>query len=71
MQDFGKLLFLMGLVLALVGILIIYMGKTPWIGRLPGDILIQRKSFIFYFPLTTGILISILLTFILWLLGRK
>ena len=71
MQDFGKLLFLMGLVLALVGILIVYMGKIPWIGRLPGDILIQRKGFTFYFPLTTGILISILLTFILWLLGRK
>ena len=71
MQDFGKLLFLMGLVLALVGILIMYMGKIPWIGRLPGDILIQRKSFTFYFPLATGILISILLTFILWLLGRK
>ena len=71
MQDFGKLLFLMGLVLALVGILIMYMGKIPWIGRLPGDILIQRKSLTFYFPLATGILISILLTFILWLLGRK
>jgi hypothetical protein len=71
MQDFGRLLFLLGLVLALAGILIVYVGKIPWIGRLPGDILIQRKNFTFYFPLTTGILISFLLTFILWLLGRK
>jgi hypothetical protein len=71
MQDFGKLLFLIGLVLALVGILITYVGKIPWIGRLPGDIFIQRENFTFYFPLTTSILVSILLTLILWLIGRR
>jgi len=70
-QDFGKLLFLIGLVLALVGILITYVGKIPWIGRLPGDIFIQRENFTFYFPLTTSILVSILLTLVLWLLGRR
>jgi hypothetical protein len=46
-------------------------GKIPWLGRLPGDILIQRKNFSFYFPLATGILISIILTFLFWLFGRR
>ena len=71
MPDFGKLLFIVGLVLAGVGLLIIYVGRIPWIGKLPGDVLIQRKNFTFYFPLTTSILVSIVLTLFLWLLSRK
>lgn len=70
-QDFGKLLFVVGLVLALVGILITYVGKIPWIGKLPGDIYIQRENFSFYFPLTTSIILSIFLTLILWLFSRR
>ena len=71
MQDFGKLLFIVGLVLALVGLLITTVGKIPWIGRLPGDVLIQRRNFTFYFPLTTSVLVSIILTLFLWILSRK
>jgi uncharacterized protein HemY len=71
MQDLGKLLFIVGLVVALVGILIIFAGKIPWIGRLPGDILIRRDNFTFYFPLTTTVLVSILLTLIFWLLSKR
>ncbi|MGH7274846.1 MAG: DUF2905 domain-containing protein [Nitrospiria bacterium] len=71
MQDFGKLLFVVGLVLALAGLLITTVGKIPWIGRLPGDVLIQRRNFTFYFPLTTSVLVSIILTLFLWLLSRK
>ncbi|HLB02105.1 MAG TPA: DUF2905 domain-containing protein [Nitrospiria bacterium] len=71
MQDFGKLLFFVGLVLALAGLLITTVGKIPWIGRLPGDVLIQRRNFTFYFPLTTSVLVSIILTLLLWLLSRK
>ena len=71
MQDFGKLLFFVGLVLALAGLLITTVGKIPWIGRLPGDVLIQRRNFTFYFPLTTSVLVSIILTLFLWLLSRK
>ncbi len=70
-QDFGKLLFIVGLVVALVGILIIFAGKIPWIGRLPGDILIRRGNFTFYFPLTTSVLVSILLMLIFWLLSKR
>lgn len=71
MQDFGKLLFFVGLVLALAGLLITTVGKIPWIGRLPGDILVQRRNFTFYFPLTTSVLVSIILTLLFWLLSRK
>jgi len=71
MQDFGKLLLFVGLVLALAGLLITTVGKIPWIGRLPGDVLIQRRNFTFYFPLTTSVLVSIILTLLLWLLSRK
>ncbi len=70
-QDFGKLLFVVGLVLALVGILVNFVGKIPWIGKLPGDIYIQRENFSFYFPLTTSIILSIFLTLILWLFSRR
>ena len=71
MQDFGKLLLVVGLVIALVGILITSVGNIPWIGKLPGDMLIRRENFTFYFPLTTSILISILLTLIFWFLSKR
>lgn len=66
----GKFLILLGLIIIAMGALLLLSGKIPYIGRLPGDIVIQRKNFTFYFPLATSILISILITFILWLLGR-
>ncbi|MFH1783124.1 MAG: DUF2905 domain-containing protein [Candidatus Omnitrophota bacterium] len=46
-------------------------GKIPWLGRLPGDILIKKDNFTFYFPLTTSILISVILTLIFIFIGRK
>lgn len=54
----AKLLITLGIILIGVGLILHYGVKVPWIGRLPGDILIQRENFTFYFPLTTGILIS-------------
>ena len=70
-QHIGKLLIVMGVIIIAAGALLLLSGKLPWIGRLPGDILIQKKNFTFYFPLATGILVSILLTLIFWLLGRR
>jgi uncharacterized protein HemY len=67
----GKSLVLVGLLLALLGGLILAGGKIPWIGKLPGDILIRKKNFTFYFPLTTGIIISIILSLLFWFLNRK
>jgi hypothetical protein len=67
----GKFLFFFGCMLALFGLLIIFAGKLPWLGRLPGDIVIERKNFSFYFPLATSLLFSLLLTAVLWLLSRR
>ncbi|ANA41665.1 MULTISPECIES: DUF2905 domain-containing protein [Geobacter] len=70
MQGFGKSLIVMGLVIAAVGVLLTVAGKIPWIGRLPGDIYVKRDNFTFYFPLATSILISLVLSLILWLLRK-
>jgi len=67
----GKLLIIVGLITAVLGCLLLLSGKMPWLGKLPGDIVIQRKNFTFYLPLTTSILLSVVITFIIWLLGRR
>ncbi len=69
--DFGKTLIIIGLVIAIVGILLVMGGKIPWIGRLPGDLTIKGEKFTFYFPLATSILISVILSLIFWFIGRK
>ncbi|MGB9715926.1 MAG: DUF2905 domain-containing protein [Thermodesulfovibrionales bacterium] len=71
MQHIGKFLIFLGLLISAIGGILLLSGKIPWIGRLPGDILIQRKNFTFYFPLATSILLSIILTLLFWLLGRR
>jgi len=70
-SEFGKILILIGVVLILAGMLFSFVDRIPHIGRLPGDIYIQKKNFTFYFPITTSILISIILSFILWLWLRR
>ena len=66
----GKVLIIIGLVIVGIGILLVLAPKVPWLGKLPGDILIKKDNFRFYFPLTTCIIISIILT-ILFYLFRK
>lgn len=70
-QYFARFLILTGVVIIILGAVLLLSGKIPWIGKLPGDIVIQRKNFTFYFPLATSILLSLLLTLIFWILGRK
>jgi hypothetical protein len=72
----GRILIVMGLGLAVLGFLFLMTGKLPfpgwgWLGRLPGDIYIERKNFVFYFPLATGLLLSAVLSAIFWLLTRR
>ncbi len=67
----GRLLIIIGIVCAAVGALFLLSGKVPWLGRLPGDIIIQKKNFTFYFPLATSILVSIIFTLLLWFFGRR
>ncbi len=70
-SELGKFLIIFGIVIVAIGGLLMLSGKISWIGRLPGDIIIQRKNFTFYFPPATSILISLLLTLIFWILGRR
>lgn len=69
-QPLGRVLVLIGLVLILFGVVLLMAPKLPWIGRLPGDILIQRERFSFYFPLASCLLASLLLSFLFWMFGR-
>ncbi|HAJ28529.1 MAG TPA: DUF2905 domain-containing protein [Syntrophus sp. (in: bacteria)] len=70
-SQFGKILLITGLVMAVVGLLMILGGKIPWIGKLPGDLFYKGEKLTFYFPLATSILVSVVLTLILWLINRK
>ena len=69
-QGIGKFLILMGLILVAFGILLILFERIPFLGKLPGDIVIRRKNFVFYFPLMTSLIISLLVSFILYLISR-
>ncbi len=66
----GKVLIIIGLVIVGIGVLLVLSPKVPWIGKLPGDILIKKDNFRFYFPLTTCIIISILLTLLFYLFRK-
>ena len=69
--DLGKSLLLVGGFLVIVGALLLLSGRIPWLGRLPGDILIERKNFQLYFPLGTCLLLSLLLTLFFSLFGKR
>lgn len=75
MRDLGKLLLGFGALMVLLGLVLLVAGnlsgKVPWLGRLPGDIQIQRGNWSFYFPLATCLLISIVLTLLFSLFGRR
>jgi hypothetical protein len=66
----GRLLILVGVMLVILGLIINYFGKIPILGKLPGDISIERENFKFYFPITSGILISVLITIIIYIINR-
>ena len=75
MTELGKILLGLGVVMVILGVVLLLAGnlsgRVPWIGRLPGDIYIERGNFRFYFPLATSILVSIVLTLVLTLIGRR
>jgi hypothetical protein len=71
MTDLGKVLVGCGVLLVLAGGLLMLGGRVPFLGRLPGDIHVQREGWSFYFPLTTSLLFSLLLTLVLTLFSRR
>src|SRR5262249_40077272 len=74
-SDLGKILLGFGVVMVVLGLVLVVAGnlsgRVPWLGRLPGDIHIQRGNWSFYFPLATCIVISIVLTLLFSLFGRR
>ena len=72
MSSFGRTLIVIGAVVMAVGLLVTFGGRLPFrIGRLPGDILIKGKHSVFYFPLATSLLVSLLASLVLWLVSRR
>jgi hypothetical protein len=70
MSDLARFFIIIGVLLLVVGLALLWLPKIPGLGRLPGDIVIKRENFTFYFPLGTSILISVILSLIFWLFRR-
>ena len=70
MRSMGKFIIIAGLVITAVGLIVYFSDRLPGIGRLPGDIVIKRENFSFYFPLGTSILLSVIVSLILYLIRR-
>jgi hypothetical protein len=72
MTGFGRTLIAIGAILVVVGLLITLGARLPFrIGRLPGDIVIRGKNSVFYFPLMTCVVLSLILSLVMWLVGRR
>ena len=71
LQPIARMLLIAGAAIFILGLVLSLAGKLPWIGRLPGDIYIKKENFTFYLPITTGILLSILISVVLHLISRR
>lgn len=71
MNPLGRSLIFMGVFIAAIGLVVTFAGKIPFIGRLPGDILIKKDHFSLYFPITTCLLISLIVTLLFRFFGHK
>lgn len=70
LNPFGKVLIIIGGIIIVIGLLMMFGNKIPYIGRLPGDIIIKKKNFTFYFPITTLIILNLILLLISWLIRK-
>ena len=71
MQEIGKTLIIFGVILIGVGLFLVFFQKIPFLGKLPGDICIQKKNFTFYFPLATSVILSIIISLAFYIIGKK
>jgi len=70
-QQTGKYIIIIGIILVVVGVVLFFLGnKLQWFGNLPGDIKLKRDNFIFHAPIVSMILLSVFLSFILWLISK-
>ncbi len=70
-SSLGRALIIAGIVLTAIGLALVFGARLPWLGRLPGDIFIQKKNLTIIFPITTSIIISIILSAVLLLFKRR
>ena len=71
MAEFGRVFMIIGVITIIIGVLLTFSDKLPFnLGRLPGDIMIKKEGFTFYFPITTSIIISIVLSLLFYLFGK-
>jgi hypothetical protein len=70
-NELGKLLIWLGGILIVAGAVTVLVNELPWLGRLPGDIYLKRPNFTFFFPVTTSILVSVILSFVLYIVSRR
>jgi Protein of unknown function (DUF2905) len=70
MNEIARIFILLGVALIVIGLVVLVIQKLPFAGRLPGDIFIKRDNFTFYFPLATSIVVSILISLILYLINK-
>jgi hypothetical protein len=71
-RGMGQMLIVLGLILVVAGLLVLWGGRLPLrMGRLPGDIVIRGKNSAFYFPVVTCLILSAVLTLVMWLIGRR
>jgi len=71
LPNIGKSLIIIGLILAGIGLVLTISDKIPWLGKLPGDFHYRGENFSFYFPLATSLIISVVLTLVLWFINRR
>jgi hypothetical protein len=69
MPAFGRVLLAAGLVIAAAGLVLMFSDRIPWLGRLPGDITVEKGNFRFYAPITTCIVLSVVVGLVLWLIS--
>lgn len=70
MMDMGKVLIIIGIIILVTGVVIHFSDRIPFLGRLPGDIRVEKENFRFYFPITTSILLSILISLVLYMINK-
>ncbi len=70
MGETAKVIIIIGVVLILVGLAILVLPRLPFVGKLPGDILIKKENYTFYFPLATSIVISIIISLVLFIINK-
>ncbi|MCS7233074.1 MAG: DUF2905 domain-containing protein [Synergistetes bacterium] len=71
MESLGKILIIFGLIIVITGLVLTFAPKIPYIGKLPGDIYVERKGMVIYFPIVTSLVLSLVLTLLLNLIFRR